>query len=189
MRHTLSRSIVIAVALALVAPSTGAASAQDKGGAESVSLFGDKELKVPENWKRTRPQSPIIEHEFSIKSGEAADAPSARVTLMAAGGDVKANIDRWKGQFTGGNAEAQKVEELKVGDWTVHMVDLSGKFKESMGGGPFAPGKVVERENYAMIGGILVDPKGRKYFIKMTGPAELVKSNREGIVKMVEGLK
>jgi hypothetical protein len=108
---------------------------------------------------------------------------------MAAGGDVKANIDRWKGQFTGGNAEAQKVEELKVGDWTVHMVDLSGKYKESMGGGPFAPGKVVERENYAMIGGILVDPKGRKYFIKMTGPAELVKSNREGVLKMIEGLK
>jgi hypothetical protein len=165
----------MAIALALVAPITGPASAQDKGAADSVSLFGEKELKLPENWKRTRPQSPIIEHEFAIKSGEAAD--------------VKANIDRWKGQFTGGNAEAQKVEELKVGDWTVHMVDLSGKFKESMGGGPFAPGKVVERENYAMIGGILVDPKGRKYFIKMTGPAELVKSNREGVLKMIEGLK
>ena len=56
MRHILSRSIVMAIALALVAPITGPASAQDKGAADSVSLFGEKELKLPENWKRTRPQ-------------------------------------------------------------------------------------------------------------------------------------
>lgn len=156
---------------------------------ETVSIFGEKELSVPGTWKRTRPQSTIIEHEFVVKAGDAEDAPSARVTLMAAGGDVKANIDRWKAQFTGGAAAAQKSEEKKVGEWTVHMVDLSGSFKETMGGGPFAGGKVVERQNYAMVGSILVDPKGRKYFIKMTGPADLVKANRDSVVEMVDGLK
>jgi hypothetical protein len=161
----------------------------DEPAGETVSVFGEKKLEVPENWKRTKPASTIVEHEFLLKDGEGDDAPMARVTMMAAGGDVKANIDRWKGQFTGGDAAAQKAEEKKVGKWTVHVVDLSGNFKETMGGGPFSGGKVVERKDYAMLGAILVHPEGRKYFVKMTGPAELVKSGREDFLNMFDGLK
>jgi hypothetical protein len=161
----------------------------DEPATETVSVFGEKKLEVPKTWQRTKPASSIVEHEFLLKDEEGDDAPTARVTMMAAGGDVKANIDRWKGQFTGGDAAAQKSEEKKVGKWTVHIVDLSGNFKETMGGGPFSGGKVVERTNYAMLGAILVHPEGRKYFVKMTGPADLVKSGREDLVSMFDGLK
>lgn len=189
MNFHLRRTLLL-VAGMILAWGAAPASAENPPAKETVSIFGEKELSVPASWKRTRPQSSIIEHEFVIKADDAAeDAPSARITLMAAGGDVKANIDRWKAQFTGGAAAAQKSEEKKIGEWTVHMVDLSGNFKETMGGGPFAGGKVVERQNYAMVGSILVDPKGRKYFIKMTGPAKLVQANRDSVVGMVDGLK
>lgn len=166
------------------------ARAEEAAVADTISIFDTAKLEIPDGWQRAKPQSGIIEHEFSVKSGKADDAPQARVTMMAAGGPVKANIDRWKGQFTGGDAAAQKTEEKKVGKWTVHIADLSGTFAESMGGGgPFAPGKVVQREGYAMTGVILEDAEGRKYFIKVTGPMDVVKANRPAVIEMLEGLK
>ncbi len=178
-----------ALALALLTLGSVPTLADEPAATETVSVFGEKKLAIPQSWQRTRPQSSIVEHEFVVRSGEGDDAPQARVTMMAAGGDVKANIDRWKTQFTGGDAAAQKTEEKKVGDWTVHLVDLSGNFKEMVGGGPFSGGKVVDRPNYAMSGLILVHPQGRKYFVKLTGPAELVKASRQDLVQMLDGLK
>ena len=157
--------------------------------ANTIQVFDDAKLEIPEGWKRIKPQSGIIEHEFLAKTGEGDDAPQARITMMAAGGPVKANIERWKGQFTGGDADAQKTEDKTVGKWTIHIADLSGTFAESMGGGPFAGGKTVKRENYAMTGVILEHAEGRKYFIKVTGPMDVVKANRPALVKMLEGLK
>jgi len=163
--------------------------AQEAAVAEPISVFGDAKLEAPASWERIKAASSIIEHEFVAKSGEGEDAPKARITMMAAGGDVKANIERWKGQFTGGDAAAQKTEETKIGNWTVHIADLSGSFSETMGGGPFSGGKTVKRENYAMTGVILEHPEGRKYFIKVTGPMDIVKENRPMVVKMLQGLK
>ena len=109
--------------------------------------------------------------------------------MMAAGGDVAENIKRWKGQFAGGDAEAQKTEETKAGNWQIHLVDVSGAYQERMGGGPFAGGKVVTRDHYAMTGAILVHPEGRKYFVKMIGPDDVVKANREAFVEMIKSIK
>ncbi|TWU20104.1 hypothetical protein Pla52o_46180 [Novipirellula galeiformis] len=155
--------------------------------AKTVDVFGEGELKVPSQFQATKPQSGIIEHEFVAKSTENEKA-TARVTFMAAGGDIQANIGRWKGQFSGGAADAQKSEEMKVGKWNVHIVDVSGKFQERMGGGPFFGGKTVERENYAMTGAIIVHPEGRKYFVKMVGPAEVVSENRAAFVQMIKSI-
>jgi len=180
---------LLLAALVVLAIGTARPASAEEPGTESISVFGEKTLKIPAAWQRTRPQSSIVEHEFLIKAADADDAPAARITFMAAGGDVQANIDRWKTQFIGGDPAKQKTEQLKVGDWTVHIVDLSGKFKETVGGGPFSGGKVVERENYGMLGGILVHPEGRKYFIKVTGPVDLVKAQRESMIRMFDALK
>jgi hypothetical protein len=189
MTSSTFRLFTLAAAVAAASACANPGRAEEADAKQTVSVFGEKKLNVPKEWQPTKPQSSIVEHEFIVKSGEGEDAPVARVTMMAAGGDVKANIDRWKGQFTGGEAAAQKSEEKEVGQWTVHVVDLSGNFKETMGGDPFSGGKVVDRPNYAMTGLILVHPEGRKYFIKMTGPADLVKSARKDMVQMVDGLK
>ena len=109
--------------------------------------------------------------------------------MMAAGGDVQANIKRWQGQFTGGDEEDQKSEDMKIGNWQVYIVDVTGNYKERMGGGPFAGGKVVERTDYAMTGAILLHPEGRKYFVKMIGPSAVVKENRDAFVKMIKSIE
>ncbi len=103
---------------------------------------------------------------------------------MAAGGDVEANIKRWKGQFAGGDEAARKTEEMSIGKWKVHLVDVNGSYAERMGG-PFAGGKVVNRENYGMTGAIMVHPEGRKYFVKMIGPMSVVKANRDASVTIL----
>jgi len=159
----------------------------------TVDVMGKAKLTVPAEFKRVQPKSNIIQHEFQARFGDGEKKQAARITMMPAGGDVKANIRRWKGQFAGGDKEANQTEELTVGDWTVHIVDLNGSFAERMGGGPFAGGKVVQRENYAMTGAILVPPgasaQGAKYFVKMIGPAAVIKANRERLIAMIKGLQ
>ncbi|MGI9468920.1 MAG: hypothetical protein ACR2OA_17520 [Rubripirellula sp.] len=162
-------------------------SAHAEDAKQSVSVFGEGKITVPADFKRVEPKSRIIQHEFQAKAGEGDDVKTARVTMMAAGGDVKANIQRWQGQFAGGDQDARKTEEMKVGKWQVYVVDVNGNYAERVGG-PFAGGKVVNRENYAMVGVILEDPNGRKFFLKMIGPAEVVKANRKAFVGMAKGI-
>lgn len=158
----------------------------------TVDVFDSGTMQVPAEFKQVPPQSRIVQHEFEASAGEGDEKQTARVTMMVSGGGVKANVRRWKGQFAGGDREANKSEELKVGEWTVHIVDVNGSFAERMGGGPFAGGKVVQRENYAMVGAIILQPKanpeGPAYFVKMIGPATVVKANRERFVTMVKSL-
>jgi hypothetical protein len=185
-RRSLLKTLTASFALLAVTSLGSLALAEEK--ATSVDVFGAGSLEVPASFKKVAPKSGIIEHEFQAKTGEGKEGETARVTFMAAGGDVKANIQRWKGQFAGGKAEDQKVEEMKLGNWEVYIVDVNGSFAERMGGGPFAGGKVVNRENYAMAGAILVHPEGRKYFVKMIGPAEVVKANRKSFVSMIKSI-
>ncbi|QDS88652.1 hypothetical protein EC9_28430 [Rosistilla ulvae] len=159
--------------------------------AETVEAFGGAiKMETPAAWKAVQPRSRIVEREYSI-SKEGVEAP-ARLTMMAAGGDITANIDRWIGQFTapgGGSAKAtSKIEKLDVEGNEVHLVELQGTFKESMGGGPFAPGKTVKREDYGMLGAIVVND-GRKYFIKLTGPKAIVDENKDAFKAMLKGIK
>ena len=79
--------------------------------------------------------------------------------------------------------------EFESGEWTIHIVDVSGRYKERTGGGPFAGGKVVERTGYAMTGAILVHDVGRKYFVKMIGPQQVVNANRKAFVEMIKGIE
>lgn len=156
---------------------------------ETISVFKAGSLEVPAEFKRVPAQSRIVEHEFQAQVGEGDDAKTARVYSMPSGGGVEPNIKRWFDQFSGGDKDAQKTEELKLGAWKVHLVDAGGAFQERMGGGPFAGGKVVTRENYGMTGAILVDPDGRMYFVKMIGHQDVIKAHREAFVKMIKSIE
>ena len=153
---------------------------------KKIMFFDDAaSLEVPTSFKTSPPKSRMLQYEFKV--GE--EDKSARLTMMAAGGGVDPNIKRWKGQFAGGDPKAQKSEKIDVDGWDVHIVDCSGSYAERMGGGPFAGGKVVQREDYAMVGAIIAQPEGRLYFLKMIGPAETVKANRKTFVNMLKSLK
>lgn len=154
---------------------------------QTVQIFDAGKLTIPAGWKSQQVRSRIIEHEFVAPTGDAEDAATARVTMMAAGGDVDANISRWRGQFTG--TPDAKTEKLQVAGMTVHLVELEGSYKDTMGGGPFAGGKTVVRDDYGMLGAIIVTQDGRQYFVKMTGPKEAVEAHRKGFKAMLKGIQ
>lgn len=154
---------------------------------KTIRVLDSVTLTVPANWKTQPTKSRIVEHEFSVTLGEGEDTPTGRITLMAAGGDIPANIARWEGQFSQG--EKAKIEKKEVAGQIVHFVQLSGTFKETMGGGPFAGGKTVMRENYGMLGAIIEAKNGGKYFIKLTGPQDVIEANLKPFKEMLDTMK
>ncbi|WP_168564775.1 hypothetical protein [Crateriforma spongiae] len=155
---------------------------------EKINVLNEAQLTVPAAFKKSPPKSRIVEAEFVATDGKGDDEVTARVYGMASGGGLEPNIARWKGQFSESPEGAFKREAMKLGDWQVVIVDHAGSFSERMGGGPFAGGRMVKREDYAMTGAILQSPKGRLYFVKMIGPAKVVQANRDDFVKMIKSL-
>lgn len=170
MRFALSLVLALVVApLALAAEE-----------AKKITLAeGKLQLTVPEGWKTIEPGSRIVDHEFAAEPAEGDDT-AGRVTLMGAGGGVKANIERWKGQFT--DLKTDKTDEIKVNEQQVHIVDLAGTFRDQRG--PFAPAEV--KEGYRMLGAIIVTDKLGEYFIKFYGPAKTITENEKKFHEMVQ---
>ncbi|WP_404306679.1 hypothetical protein [Neorhodopirellula lusitana] len=181
--------IAIATTLTLLLAGTSHAdTAATEDATTVVSVFDLGKLVVPAKFKKAVAKSRIIQHEFAVQEGEGDDAPTARLTMMPAGGGVDANISRWKGQFSGDNKKAGKTEASDSGTWKVHTVKVSGQYTETMGGGPFSGGRKVKRDDYAMLGAILVEPKGRQYFVKMIGPASVIEANEKAFKEMVKNV-
>ena len=164
------------------------AAAEDR----SVSLADGKlQMTAPETWQRKKPQNNVIQYEFSVAPvGD--DEKPGRVTISGAGGSVEANIDRWAGQFIqpdgSDSKKAAKIEEKKIAGQEVHLVDISGTFKDQPGG-PFSGGPVVERKDYRMFAAIIVTKDLGNYFLKFYGPERTVADNRAAFDKMVESLE
>jgi hypothetical protein len=151
-------------------------------------------LTSPANWVVKTPKSKIIEYEFEIPAAEG-DTAAGRATVMGAGGSIEDNIKRWEGQFLPADGAEVKAEikKFKAANQDVHFVDLKGTYKDSPGG-PFAGGATVERENYRMLGAVIVtkDDEGKlagQYFVKLYGPEKTIAAAKPGFEKMLEGLK
>jgi hypothetical protein len=97
------------------------------------------------------------------------------------GGGVDANIQRWLGQFTPDSKDAKPmIEQAEVKGVKLTRVRAEGTFASGMPGGPTTP-----LPNYALLGIILESPNG-DVFIKMTGPAEVVKTNAQTFEDLVK---
>jgi gluconolactonase len=171
----------------LVAPLSYVSRADDAPATIRIA-DGKMQLKAPGAWNRKQPQSPIIEHEFAIPAAKG-DQADGRLTIMAASGGVQPNIDRWYGQFTqpdgGSTRERAKVTKSKIAGQEVHIVDLSGTYKDQRG--PVAP--AVERPNYRMLAAIVTGKSGPDYFFKLYGPERTIAENEKAFVTMIEGLE
>lgn len=166
-----------------------------KKSADKIDLAdGAFQMTVPDAWERKQPKVNIIEHEFEIPASTGDEQPG-RLTVMGAGGTVEDNIKRWQTQFRpdeGASEVATKVDEKKVAGQKVTVVDLSGTYVDKPGG-PFAPGKSINRENYRMLAAIIETTRqGKKtgnYFIKLVGPRQTLADNQEAFDEMIESLK
>lgn len=87
---------------------------------------------------------------------------------FGAGGGVKANVDRWIGQFAPEPKAESKVEEIDAGGTKVTLVTATGTYND---GPPM--GAKTPKADYSLLGAII--PAGdNNVFIKLTGPKDAV---------------
>lgn len=176
--------------IVLVVTTIGVADDEKKGKAQPIE-FGDGKLKMsaPAKWEKKKPRVRIVTYEFAIEPAKGDKRPG-RLTMMRAGGSVKDNVARWKGQFKlPAGAEGKKaftVEEKEVDGVEVYLIDIKGTFKDRPA--PFVPNEVL-RKDYRMLGAIIVEKSVGQIFVKMYGPAKTMEANAKAFTEMIEGLK
>ena len=144
--------------------------------AESFQV-GPFKFAVPEGWANVKPSSPMRNAQLEIARGP----DKAEVTFFHFGGGSGTpadNVARWFTQFPGSEA-ARKTETTEVGGVKITFAATEGTFSSGMPGGPTKP-----MPDYALHGAILEDASGDVY-VKMTGPAAIVKSAGDAFRKMV----
>jgi gluconolactonase len=144
------------------------------------------QLKIPDKWQKRPPANRVIEFEFAVPKAEE-DENDGRVTLAGAGGSIEANLERWKAQFEtpdGGAAKA-KVTQQKIAGCDVHLLDISGTFKDK----PPNSGTEVRRTGYRMLSAIVASKDEGNYFIKFYGPQRTVTENEKAFAKMIDSLE
>jgi hypothetical protein len=154
-----------------------AAHAEDAG-KFTVGAFN---FSRPADWKSVQPSSPMRKAQLQIP-GKDGGKP-ADITFFffgeGNGGGVEPNVQRWLGQIAG-KADANKVEKQDFSGVKVTLVSAEGTLKAA----PMA-GIAEELPNAALLGAILEHGEGA-VFVKMTGPAALVKESREKFLALVK---
>jgi hypothetical protein len=179
--------LLLAASLLLAAAVVHHASAQENP--SRLDLAGGKiKLTAPKDWQRKQPRTSIVEYEFAVPAAKG-DAADGRLTVMSAGGGIDANIDRWYGQFTqpdgGSTRERAKIKKQMIGGEEVHIVDLSGTYKDQAG--PHAP--ATERPKYRMLAAIIPVKGAGTYYLKFYGPERTVTEQEKAFISMIEGLE
>lgn len=147
---------------------------------------GAVSMTAPEKWVRVEPRfAGLVLVEFQVPASEGDDKPG-RVTVVGASGGVETNIGRWSGQFSQADGSATKadVKSRDIAGSTVHMVDIRGTYTD-----PFERPQPVARDNYRLLGAIIVTPKHGSFYVRLIGPAKTVGDHEQGFVSMIEGMQ
>lgn len=102
----------------------------------------------------------------------------AAISVSTAGGDLAANVNRWRGQVQLAPLDPAEVEKemrpIKIGD-------LTGTWIEAVG-----PAEAQPRET---ILGVVVEAQGKQWFIKFKGDAELAEHEKPQFEKFVQSFR
>lgn len=152
-------------------------------GASAESLgpevdLGSGRMTAPKGWTRG-PGTSITKAVFKLPRAEG-DSADGRLTVTQAGGGLKENIDRWRGQF-GGKPSKESEKKVKAAGVDVTVVDFSGTFAD-----PFS--KSGEQPSYRMLGAIF-ELGGKMFFVKAIGPEKTIAARSGEFDEFVQSLK
>lgn len=136
-----------------------------------------------EPWLRQQPSSSMRAGQLLYEHEDEAlgDVEMAIFYFGGTGGSVRANLDRWLGQFE--PAPESKEETKKIDGNEIVILEAKGTYMESSGG-PFS-GNKTPREGYAMLAAIVPGPEGN-VFLKATGPEAAVMAMKDAFVAFAE---
>lgn len=180
MLRTFNRAL--GLGLLFVAVTSAYVTAADDEGDQQTMKMGKLTMVAPKDWVYKK--AAFVTYEYSAPAAKE-DKVDGRLTVMSAGGSVDENIGRWYTQFTqedgGSTKKRAKVEKIKVAGYPVHLVDLSGTYKDLR-----KPG--VDYKDYRMLGTIIETKEGN-LFIKFYGPKRTIAQHEKAFRQMIEGIK
>lgn len=170
----------------------GKAQSKSEGKSVTMELAGGKIiLKSPGEWKQVTPRFPqMVPYEFNYPADAKPGEAPVRVTVMASGGGVEGNLQRWYSQFTQPDGKATKdvakVEDFEAAGKKINVVKITGTYS----GGMQASGRPVQKkENYMLVGGIIDAKDAGTFFVTMTGPIADCEKLSENFVKMLKAME
>jgi len=134
-------------------------------------LIGQLGAIIPDGWQSEPPSSSMRVAQFRILSDDRADLELA--VTSGIGGGVRANVDRWYGQFQN---PVGRDTTFVSNDLQITIVDISGRFLGMQG--------EIGQEDHQMLAAIVEAPDG-VYFFKMTGPQETVSTLNNSFASFV----
>jgi hypothetical protein len=151
---------------------------------EKITI-GPVGYEVPKSWKRQAPSNAMRAAQFLIPLAEG-DSGKIELTVFYfgpdQGGSVEDNIKRWLGQFKPLEGK-EKVEELKVGELKVTILDAKGTYDYK----PFPAAPAGElMKDWRMLASVVETPNDGPYFFRMVGPAKTIAAQEEAFQKMMK---
>jgi hypothetical protein len=179
---TLHRFGAAAGALALSLAACATASAQG-----TVSLLEYK-ATVPAGWATAPTTSSMRLAQYTIPGRDGSVAAEVVVYFFGKGqgGNVEANLTRWKAQFStpDGAAVYEKVTRDSTGAFPVTVAEYRGTYARGIGAGDAGSAKPGQ----SLIAAIAETPRGTLFF-QLFGATENVSPQRDALVGFVKSLK
>jgi hypothetical protein len=161
---------------------TGSSKPSSADAAKPVGPFEKRfdgiRFQVPEGWREVAlsdQQKGFIDARFLIPLGDA----ELQLTCSSIGGGVKANVDRWIGQFQLPPGEQPEIETIPIDGAEATWVDLRGKFQSRVSGTGSGS------ENWRMLG-VAFPMQPRDFYLKLTGPSDQIAEVRETFREFVK---
>ena len=172
------------------------ASGRSLGGGEAkgtvIEIDGLKS-RTPATWVAEKPTSQMRVAQMRVPKvgSDKEDGELVIFYFEGQGGDVDANLQRWKSMFfppRGKTIEdVSTVERTKVGDVPVTTLDIQGTYKYKKA--PFVPDSQAElKPGYRMLATYFGSKNG-PYFIRLVGPAATVAENKKGYESWLKNFK
>jgi hypothetical protein len=176
-----SRRFATAIAVAI---SVAGAESRAQG---TVSLL-DYKATVPAGWVSAPTTSTMRIAQYTIPQRDGSLAAEVVVYFFGKGqgGDVDANLDRWKDQFStpDGTPVYESVARDSSGAFRITIAEYRGTYARGVGAGDAATAKPGQ----SLIAAIAETPKGTLFF-QLFGATAHVSANREPLIGFVKSLK
>lgn len=140
---------------------------------------------LPAGWETRKPSNNMRLAEARLPGAADDGSKDCVVAWFQSGGSVQDNLTRWKGMVTkadGSGADATE-EAIEVQGVKVHTIEMTGAYVEGgmMGGG-------TKRENWTFRGAIIETP-GQLSVVRMTGPADVMTSQKDAWNGLLRSMK
>jgi hypothetical protein len=146
---------------------------------------------VPASWKEL-PATQMRFKQFTVPKVDPDKNDAEMVVFFfgpGGGGDVQANLTRWKGMFVPPEGKSiddiAKTQTFKVSGIDVTTLDVRGTYKYKPA--PMAPNEEL-RPGHRMIAVVFASPQG-PYFMRFVGPEKTIDKNKKDFDKFLKGFK